>query len=138
MFIEFQQRSLKELREAQKESDNEKRKQDKMAAILDELDPTGITLAEEKEIQDTLLKLESIENSEETVTIKPEELATVRRELVESKALVSTHEQTINELYQENEHLMIKRDKLEFRLNSLELEYEGEGFIPFCYFEFFF
>lgn len=105
-----------------------------MEQILAELDPTGVISAKEKQIRDTVLKLESIESTEEVATINTEELAAVRRELAESKALVSTHEQTINELHQENEHLTRKRDELEIRLNSLELEYEellGEDFI--CY-----
>ncbi|CAG8607313.1 3057_t:CDS:10, partial [Acaulospora morrowiae] len=87
------------------------------------LDPSGVISAKEKQIRDTLLKLESID-SEGSTSLTMEELATVRRELAESKSLVSTHEQTINELHHENEHLTKKRDELEIRLNALELEYE--------------
>ncbi|RHZ77651.1 hypothetical protein Glove_174g172 [Diversispora epigaea] len=117
-------RSLTDLRAAQKEGDKEQKKQEKMAQILAELDPTGVISAKEKQIRDTVLKLESIDSAQENVTINIEELISVRHELAESKALVSTHEQTINELHQENEHLTRKRDELEYRLNSLELEYE--------------
>ncbi|CAG8439614.1 7902_t:CDS:10 [Acaulospora colombiana] len=121
--LEVLKKSLTELRAAQKEGDKEQKKQEKMAQMFAELDPSGVISAKEKQIRDTLLKLESIEN-EGSASLTTEELATVRRELAESKSLVATHEQTINELHNENEHLTRKRDELEIRLNALELEYE--------------
>lgn len=108
---------------AQKEGDKEQKKQEKMAQMLAELDPSGVISAKEKQIRDTLLKLESIDgNSPATLTL--EEITALRRELSNSKSLVEQHEQTINELHYENEHLTRKRDELEIRLTTLELEYE--------------
>lgn len=90
--------------------------------MLAELDPSGVISKKEQQIRDTLLKLETISDSSPQLTT--EELSTLRRELSESKNLVSQHEQTINELHHENEHLTRKRDELEIRLTTLELEYE--------------
>jgi len=94
-----------------------------MAAMLAELDPSGVISKKEQQIRDTLLKLESSVGDTST-TLTMEELSTLRRELSESKNLVSQHEQTINELHYENENLTRKRDELEIRLTTLELEYE--------------
>lgn len=93
-----------------------------MAAMLAELDPSGVISKKEQQIRDTLLKLETIGDNSSPLTM--EELSTLRRELSDSKTLVTQHEQTINELHYENEHLTRKRDELEIRLTTLELEYE--------------
>lgn len=90
--------------------------------MLAELDPSGVISKKEQQIRDTLLKLETISDTSSPLTM--EELSTLRRELSESKSLVTQHEQTINELHYENEHLTRKRDELEIRLTTLELEYE--------------
>ena len=91
--------------------------------MLAELDPSGVISKKEQQIRDTLLKLETI-GGDNSTTLTMEELSTLRRELSESKTLVSQHEQTINELHYENENLTRKRDELEIRLTTLELEYE--------------
>ncbi|CAI2162172.1 13812_t:CDS:10 [Funneliformis geosporum] len=116
-------KSLTDLRLAQKEGDKEQKKQEKMAAMLAELDPSGVISKKEQQIRDTLHKLETI-GGENNTTLSIEELSTLRRELADSKNLVAQHEQTINELHYENEHLTRKRDELEIRLTTLELEYE--------------
>ncbi|PKY56924.1 kinesin-domain-containing protein [Rhizophagus irregularis] len=95
---------------AQKEVDKEQKKQEKqekMAAILAGLDLSGVIFGE---------------MNNDNVTIMEE--LTLRRELSDSKNLVLQHEQTINELYHENEHLTRKRDELEILLTTLELDYE--------------
>jgi kinesin family member 5 len=94
-----------------------------MAAMLAELDPSGVISKKEQQIRDTLHKLETI-GSDNSSPLTMEELTTLRRELSDSKTLVAQHEQTINELHYENENLTRKRDELEIRLTTLELEYE--------------
>jgi len=121
--IETLKKALTELRISQKEGDKEQKKQEKMAAMLAELDPSGVISKKEQQIRDTLLKLETI-GGDNSTTLTMEELSTLRRELSDSKSLVSQHEQTINELHYENENLTRKRDELEIRLTTLELEYE--------------
>uniref|UniRef100_A0A1D1YRB6 Kinesin-like protein n=1 Tax=Anthurium amnicola TaxID=1678845 RepID=A0A1D1YRB6_9ARAE len=121
--VESLKKALAEHRQSQKEGDKEQKKQEKMAAMLAELDPSGVISKKEQQIRDTLLKLETI-GSDNSSPLTMEELSTLRRELSDSKSLVSAHEQTINELHYENEHLTRKRDELEIRLTTLELEYE--------------
>jgi len=121
--IEELKKAISGLKLAQREGDKEQKKQEKMAQILAELDPSGVISAKEKQIRDTLLKLEKVDGDSST-SLTLEELATVRRELAESKELVSTHEQTINELHYENERLTRQRDEFEIRLSTLETEYE--------------
>ncbi|CAG8638083.1 13701_t:CDS:10 [Rhizophagus irregularis] len=120
--VDSLKKQLSEHRLSQKEGDKEQKKQEKMAAMLAELDPSGVISKKEQQIRDTLLKLETIGDNSSPLTM--EELSTLRRELSESKTLVTQHEQTINELHYENEHLTRKRDELEIRLTTLELEYE--------------
>ncbi|CAG8580598.1 17472_t:CDS:10, partial [Racocetra fulgida] len=114
---------IEQLKLAQKEGDKEQKKNERMAQMLAELDPSGVITAKEKQIRETLLKLESIDG-DGGASLTIEELATVRRELAESRNLVSTHEQTINELHYENERLTRQRDEFEIRLSTLETEYE--------------
>ncbi|PKY38432.1 hypothetical protein RhiirA4_392002 [Rhizophagus irregularis] len=120
--VDSLKKQLSEHRLSQKEGDKEQKKQEKMAAMLAELDPSGVISKKEQQIRDTLLKLETIGDNSSPLTM--EELSTLRRELSDSKTLVTQHEQTINELHYENEHLTRKRDELEIRLTTLELEYE--------------
>jgi len=121
--LEQLKKTLMEMKSAQKEGEKDQKKQEKMAQMMMELDPSGAISAKEKQIRDTLLKLESLDG-DSTATLTIEELATLRRELSESRSLVSQLEQTISELHNENEHLTRKRDELEIRLTALELEYE--------------
>ncbi|CAG8548568.1 5520_t:CDS:10, partial [Ambispora gerdemannii] len=121
--LEQLKKNLVELKISQKEGDKEQKKQEKMAQMLAEFDPSGVISAKEKQIREALSKLDSFDGSG-SVTLTLEELATLRRELADSKSLVSQHEQTISELHYENEHLTRKRDELEVRLTTLELEYE--------------
>jgi kinesin family protein 5 len=121
--IDGLKKALTELRLSQKEGDKEQKKQEKMAAMLAELDPSGVISKKEQQIRDTLHKLETI-GSDNSSPLTMEELTTLRRELSDSKTLVAQHEQTINELHYENENLTRKRDELEIRLTTLELEYE--------------
>ncbi|CAG8799265.1 16677_t:CDS:2, partial [Dentiscutata erythropus] len=99
------------------------KEQKNLAQIFVELDPSDAISAKEKQFRDTLLKLENVEG-DGSISFTLEELATVRRELAESKELISTHEQFINEAHYENERLTRQRDEFEIRLSTLETEYE--------------
>lgn len=57
-------------------------------------------------------------------TLSIEELASVRRELAESKSLLEQHTKTIDDLSNEKSTLEAKKTDLEIRLNTLEVEYE--------------
>ena len=53
-----------------------------------------------------------------------EELAVLKKELSESKALVEKHQETIRTLNQDKDSLTNKRTDLEKRIATLEIEYE--------------
>jgi len=121
--LEALKKQLVELKLSQKEGDKEQKKQEKMAQMLAELDPSGAISQKEKQIRDTLKKFDSLD-TDGKATLTVEELAAIRRKLAESETTIAQHEQTITELNHENEHLTRKRDEADIRLQTLELEYE--------------
>lgn len=60
----------------------------------------------------------------EEYTMSPEQLAVLRQELSECKAVVEKHQETIHNLNRDKEGLATKSSELERRLMTLESEYE--------------
>ncbi|RUS19784.1 kinesin heavy chain [Endogone sp. FLAS-F59071] len=121
--LEELRKQLLELRTSQKESTNdekEKRKAEKMAAMMANFDPSNEITEKEKQIREALVKLDN----ESSGSLSAEEIANLRAELATSRSLIEQHEQTINELQHAKESLERKREDLETRLTALELEYE--------------
>ncbi|RUS24034.1 hypothetical protein BC938DRAFT_474227, partial [Jimgerdemannia flammicorona] len=121
--LEELKKQLFDLRVAQKESadgEKEKKKAEKMAAMMANFDPSNEISEKEKQIRDALTKLDN----ESSVLMNPEELAALRAELSTSRTLIEQHEHTISELSRTKEGLERKREDLEGRLTTLELEYE--------------
>ncbi|KAF9997078.1 hypothetical protein BGZ79_009194, partial [Entomortierella chlamydospora] len=119
--LEELKKALMELRLAQKDSnegDKEKKKMEKMAQMMADLDPSGEISAKEAQLRETLFKLES------PAGLTPEETIALRKEIAASRSIIEQHEQTISELNNENAALTSKRDALELRLQAAELEYE--------------
>lgn len=56
--------------------------------------------------------------------MSPEQLAVLRQELSECKAVVEKHQETIHNLNRDKEGLATKSSELERRLMTLESEYE--------------
>ncbi|KAF9196177.1 hypothetical protein BGZ49_002890 [Haplosporangium sp. Z 27] len=119
--LEGLKKALMEMRLAQKdlsEGDKEKKKIEKMAQMMADLDPSGEISAKEAQLRETLFKLES------PAGLTPEETIALRKEIAQSRSTIEQHEQTIAELNNENAALTSKRDALELRLQAAELEYE--------------
>ncbi|KAG0291941.1 hypothetical protein BGZ96_004686 [Linnemannia gamsii] len=119
--LEELKKALMEMRLAQKDSsegDKEKKKIEKMAQMMADLDPSGEISAKEAQLRETLFKLES------PAGLSPEETIAIRKEIAQSRSIIEQHEQTISELNNENASLTQKRDTLEMRLQAAELEYE--------------
>ncbi|KAF8985706.1 hypothetical protein BGZ46_002451 [Entomortierella lignicola] len=119
--LEELKKALMEMRLAQKdlsEGDKEKKKIEKMAQMMADLDPSGEISAKEAQLRETLFKLES------PAGLTPEETIALRKEIAQSRSTIEQHEQTIAELNNENAALTSKRDALELRLQAAELEYE--------------
>ncbi|KAF9357105.1 hypothetical protein BGX34_009598 [Mortierella sp. NVP85] len=112
---------LTEMRLAQKESidgEKEKKKMEKMAQMMADLDPSGEISAKEAQLRETLFKLEMPGG------LSAEETIAIRKEIATSRSLIEQHEQTMADLQRENAALTMKRDELELRLQAAELEYE--------------
>lgn len=103
------------------EENKARKKSEKMALMMAELD-TGAISAKEQAIRDTLQTLETMEGSNNLLTNA--EAAALRTELGESRSLVEQQEHTISDLQRQNELLTRKREEIEVRLSTLELEYE--------------
>ncbi|KAG0303813.1 hypothetical protein BGZ97_001740, partial [Linnemannia gamsii] len=119
--LEELKKALMEMRLAQKDSsegDKEKKKIEKMAQMMADLDPSGEISAKEAQLRETLFKFES------PAGLSVEETIAVRKEIAQSRSIIEQHEQTISELNNENASLTQKRDTLEMRLQAAELEYE--------------
>ncbi|KAG0026925.1 hypothetical protein BGZ81_006005 [Podila clonocystis] len=119
--LEELKKALMEMRVAQKDStdgDKEKKKIEKMAQMMADLDPSGEISAKEAQLRETLFKFES------PAGLTAEETIAVRKEIASSRSIIEQHEQTISDLNHENAALTLKRDALEMRLTAAELEYE--------------
>ncbi|KAG0371856.1 hypothetical protein BGX24_001071 [Mortierella sp. AD032] len=119
--LEELKKALMEMRLAQKDSsegDKEKKKLEKMAQMMANLDPSGEISAKEAQLRETLFKFES------PAGLSAEETIAIRKEIAQSRTIIEQHEQTISELNNENASLTQKRDTLEMRLQAAELEYE--------------
>jgi kinesin family protein 5 len=73
----------------------------------------------ERQIRDVLMKLELEGNG-----LTAEELVSLRNDLSDSHKLVEQHSQTIETLRSEKDTIQLKKSELEFRLSTLEQEYE--------------
>ncbi|CAO3565471.1 unnamed protein product [Mortierella alpina] len=119
--LEDLKKTLMEMKLAQKDSndgDKEKKKMEKMAQMMADLDPSGEISAKEAQLRETLFKFES------PAGLSAEETIAIRKEVAQSRSIIEQHEQTISELNNENASLTLKRDALEMRLQAAELEYE--------------
>ncbi|KAI8875976.1 kinesin heavy chain [Backusella circina FSU 941] len=116
-------KSLQEVRMANKDnanSEKEKKKAQKLAQIMFKLDPSGEINEKERQIRDSLHKIES----EGHGAFSMDELVSLRRDLAESKILLDQHTMTIQDLTQDRDTLDQKKIELESRLSHLEQEYE--------------
>ncbi|CAO3685378.1 unnamed protein product [Umbelopsis ramanniana] len=121
--LEELKKNLAEMRLSHKsnaDSEKEKKKAEKMAHIFSGFDASGEITEKERHIRNALHRLDGDNGS----TLSIEELASVRRELAESKSLLEQHTKTIDDLSNEKSTLEAKKTDLEIRLNTLEVEYE--------------
>ena len=119
--LEELKKQLMEMRVAQKDlsdGDKEKKKMEKMAQMMADLDPSGEISAKEAQLRETLFKFESPSG------LSAEETIAIRKEIAQQRSTIEQHEQTIADLNHENASLTMKRDGLEMRLTAAELEYE--------------
>ncbi|KAG2213196.1 hypothetical protein INT47_011345 [Mucor saturninus] len=121
--LEELKKNLVEVRLAHKDStdnEKEKKKAQKLAQIMFKLDPSSEINEKERQIRDSLHKIET----EGHGSLSLEELVSLRRDLVDSKILLDQHAKTITDITQEKEILDKRKLELDGRLGKLEKEYE--------------
>ncbi|KAK4521668.1 uncharacterized protein ATC70_004200 [Mucor velutinosus] len=121
--LEELKKNLQEVRLAHKDSsdnEKEKKKAQKLAQIMFKLDPSSEINEKERQIRDSLHKIEN----EGHGALSLEELVALRRDLAESKILLDQHSKTITDISYEKEVLEKKKLELDAKFGHLEQEYE--------------
>lgn len=125
--LEEVKKSLTEIKITQKDAaaeDKEKKKAEKMAQMMAGFDQGGIS-EKEKQIRTTLSKLDAALDGQDGVKqLSSSDIVLLKHQLSESQAVTATQERSINDIRAENLSLLKKKEELEGRLSSLELEYE--------------
>ncbi|KAJ3276220.1 hypothetical protein HDV01_005668 [Terramyces sp. JEL0728] len=110
--------------------EKEKKKQEKMAQMMAEFDPTTVMDEKEKDLRQTMAKLSHMKEHSEPPS-DPETVAAQHYELIEAKTIIATHEATIDELnfnFKEAQMDLTafknRKEELEIKLAELESEYE--------------
>ncbi|KAJ8656579.1 hypothetical protein O0I10_007656 [Lichtheimia ornata] len=115
------------LKEANQELDMELQELRKtLAQVRDATKVDNEDQAEKQELSpaDNTTKTLVDDDNIEDYTMSPEQLAVLRQELSECKAVVEKHQETIHNLNRDKEGLATKSSELERRLMTLESEYE--------------
>ncbi|SDA00121.1 BZ3500_MvSof-1268-A1-R1_Chr9g10456 [Microbotryum saponariae] len=118
------QKTMSELKVTQKSATQEgkdKKKAEKMAAMMAGLDAGGMS-EKEAEIRASLARLDEASTADQPLSA--EDLTTLRRQLEDSHSLVREHQERSKRTQEENEILTRRKDELETRLAGLEAEYE--------------
>ncbi|GAA5910435.1 uncharacterized protein JCM6883_003008 [Sporobolomyces salmoneus] len=122
--LEELRKSLTDLKSNQKSAEQEgkdKKRAEKMAAIMAELKTGGLS-EKEAEIRASVARLD--EAAQSSQPLSADDLAHLRRQLEDSSVLVREQQDKSKQVGEENELLLRRRDELEQRLATLEQEYE--------------
>ncbi|SCV69779.1 BQ2448_1173 [Microbotryum intermedium] len=122
--LEELKKTMSELKVTQKSATQEgkdKKKAEKMAAMMAGLDAGGMS-EKEAEIRASLARLDEASTADQPLSA--EDLTTLRRQLEDSHSLVREHQERSKRTQEENEILTRRKDELETRLAGLEAEYE--------------
>ncbi|KAL8280862.1 hypothetical protein RQP46_006866 [Phenoliferia psychrophenolica] len=122
--LEELRKSMNELKVTQKsvsQEGKEKKKAEKMAAMMAGLDTGGMS-EKEAEIRASLARLDEAVSSDRPLS--QDDISVLRRQLEDSHVLVREQADRSKQVQEENEILMRRKDELEGRLATLESEYE--------------
>ncbi|KAJ3357929.1 hypothetical protein GGF32_000819 [Allomyces javanicus] len=107
------------------EEDKEKRRAEKMAQMMAELDPTSAISEKEKAVRQSLQNLlQELPTAQLDAALESQDLDVVTRELANAKKQLEALTAQLKNMTLDNEMLTKKRSELESRLTTLELEYE--------------
>ncbi|KAG8759082.1 hypothetical protein FRC14_006704 [Serendipita sp. 396] len=121
--LEELRKTIEELRLNQKDSsveDKEKKKAEKMALMMAKFDAQGTFSEKEEQLRTTLAKLDS----DTSGGFSADDLTVLRRQLGEQQTFMRETLDRLAQLQDENELVGRRRDELEQRLQTLEVEYE--------------
>ncbi|KAM0745937.1 kinesin heavy chain [Meredithblackwellia eburnea MCA 4105] len=122
--LEDLRKSMSELKVTQKtvsQEGKEKKKAEKMAAMMAGLDTGGMS-EKEAEIRASLSRLDQAVSSDSPLS--QDDISMLRRQLEDSHALVREQTDRTKQVQEENELLQRRKDELEHRLTTVETEYE--------------
>ncbi|EGF83199.1 hypothetical protein BATDEDRAFT_18361 [Batrachochytrium dendrobatidis JAM81] len=116
--------------ETKDDNEKEKRKQEKMAQMMAEFDPTAVMDDKERQMRETLVKLSHMKETSKPPT-DTEEIASQHFELLDVKTQLAHHQVEITELSglaasreAEISTLRARKEEVETKLAALESEYE--------------
>lgn len=122
--LEELRKSIVELKAAQKtasDEDKERKKAEKLAALMGNFD-SGTFSQKEEEIRATLLKLD--EASDSQTTLSPEDIVKLRKQLTESQLFAREQSEKARQTTEDYEVLLQRKEELESRVTALEQECE--------------
>ncbi|CAO3646942.1 unnamed protein product [Cunninghamella blakesleeana] len=121
--VEEQKKTLSEYRSSQKDAEEEnksKKKADKMAEMLANLEMDKDIASQEQQMKDVLDRL----NPEFAANLSEEAINNLHNQLQKNRTTLSEQESVIKNLESDREALIVKRTELEGRLANLEVDYE--------------
>ncbi|PVF98921.1 kinesin-domain-containing protein [Serendipita vermifera] len=121
--LEELRKSIADLRLNQKDTaaeDKDKKKAEKMALMMAKFDTQGAFSEKEEQLRATLAKLET----ETSGNLSAEDLTVLRRQLSEQQTFMRETLDRLAQVQDENELVTRRRDEIEQRLQTLEIEYE--------------
>lgn len=99
--------------------EKQRKKAERMAKMMADFN-AGIVSEKEEQIRQSLAKLDKAVDG----GLSHDDISTLREQLLESQTLVREQNERVRQAMEENERLLSRRDEMESRLATLEVEYE--------------
>ncbi|KAK2466900.1 hypothetical protein APHAL10511_001158 [Amanita phalloides] len=103
------------------QEDKEKRKQEKMALMMAEFDVQGAFSEKDEQLRQLVLKLDNMETPK---FLNAEDMTAIRRQLIDGQHVLKETTDKLRQLQKEHEAVSRKKDEIEARYMTLEVEYE--------------
>lgn len=104
--------------------EKERKKAEKMAAMMAKFDAEGTLSEKEDAIRVTLAKLNAVDPDDPSTALTHEDVTLLHRQLSEGQALLRDSHDRLRQTQEEADMVNRRREEVEQRLGSLEAEYE--------------
>ncbi|CED84475.1 kinesin heavy chain [Phaffia rhodozyma] len=104
--------------------EKERKKAEKMAAMMAKFDVEGTLSEKEDAVRETLAKLNAVDPDDPSTALTAEDITILHRQLSERQVLLRDSHDRLRRSEEETEQLNKRREELEQRLETLEVEYE--------------